>query len=432
MVNSVSASDTAQICDPLSWRVAASTLTAALAWWVSFLSLEGDVGTLCLGATCILWVGCVEVCCLILSLWLFPATHFQGLLYLVAFCTYGIALWYSSRLVSASNEDHPECIDDPTLSVCFSGGIALMSFFAVQQGMQQIGMVVPVWSTITTAAVAASRLYEIIDEAVAVDDASAGGGIVLRPEAVRGEICFKNVTFAYPSRPDDVILRDFSLTIVGGRLTALVGDSGSGKSTLLQLILRMYEPQAGEVTLDGVNVRDINLASLRSVFGVVAQEPRLFNVSIYESIAMGAVPGTVVSAADVDAAAASASVSEFVGHLANGMQTVVGERGGQLSGGQKQRVAIARAMIRRPRVWLLDEATSALDTRSERDVQAALDGIMKATLGSTTTVSVAHRLSTIVHYDTVVVMRDGGVVETGPPAELLQRESVFARCGGGS
>ena len=149
---------------------------------------------------------------------------------------------------------------------------------------------------------------------------------------------------------------------------------------------------------------------------------------MYDCIAMGAAPGVQVTPADVDAAAASASVSEFVGQLEHGIHTVVGERGGQLSGGQKQRVAIARAMIRRPRVWLLDEATSALDTRSERDVQAALDGIMKATHGSMTTVSVAHRLSTIVHFDTVVVMRRGEVVETGVPSALLQAESVFARC----
>ena len=145
----------------------------------------------------------------------------------------------------------------------------------------QVGLIFPVWATITTAAVAASRLYEVIDEATAADatdqgarssaPADDGGGIVLQPDSVRGDICFKNVTFAYPSRPNDVILRDFSLAITGGTSTALVGDSGSGKSTLLQLILRMYEPQAGEVTLDGVNVKDINLDSLRSVFGLVAQ-----------------------------------------------------------------------------------------------------------------------------------------------------------------
>ena len=250
----------------------------------------------------------------------FPA---QGLFYFVAFCTYGVGLWYASRLVRESNDANAECTVDPTVSGCFSGGVAVMSFFAVQLGMEQVGsflpsysvlptpsflllpsysflptpswrprldaypcavqvgLIFPVWATITTAAVAASRLYEVIDEATAADatdqgarssaPADDGGGIVLQPDSVRGDICFKNVTFAYPSRPNDVILRDFSLAITGGTSTALVGDSGSGKSTLLQLILRMYEPQAGEVTLDGVNVKDINLDSLRSVFGLVAQ-----------------------------------------------------------------------------------------------------------------------------------------------------------------
>ena len=247
-----------------------------------------------------------------------------------------------------------------------------------------------------------------------------------------------------------------SLDIAPGETVAFVGDSGSGKSTLLQLLQRMYDPLEGSVTLDGAPLPSLNVQSLRGVLGVVAQEPKLFNVSLRDSIAMGAA-GPVTEEEVVSAA-----------------QTVIGDQGSTLSGGQKQRVAIARAIIRKPRLLLLDEATSALDSESEREVsvadsvcafvtmydracvdvsgagvalrrsslllpmvvcrdlavqvQAALDRVVAENSESgTTAVVVAHRLSTIMRMDRVVVMRQGAIVESGSPAQLLQADGVFAR-----
>ncbi len=236
------------------------------------------------------------------------------------------------------------------------------------------------------------------------------------PGPVLGEIQLQHVDFAYPSRPEILIFRDFSLHVPAGKTVALVGSSGSGKSTVVQLIERFYDPQAGAVLLDGRDLRTLPLRWLRNQVGLVSQEPTLFATTIYENIAIG-LPGC--SGEEVEAAARAANAHGFVSNLPLGYQTQVGERGVQLSGGQKQRIAIARAILKGPKVMLLDEATSALDTRSEALVQAALDRLV---VGRTTVV-VAHRLSTVQGADAIAVVQGGVVAQLGTHKELLRDET---------
>lgn len=230
---------------------------------------------------------------------------------------------------------------------------------------------------------------QVIDRKSAID-ATSTSGLTPDPNAFRGEIEFRNVTFSYPTRPDEVILRDFSLTIPAGQTVALVGQSGCGKSTLMQLIQRFYDPQAGQVLVDGVDVRDLNVRWLRDRIGIVSQEPVLFSTSIKENIALGLGSSANVEMDRIIAAAKQANAHQFITEKADKYETHVGAMGGQLSGGQKQRVAIARALIRQPRLLLLDEATSALDTHSERKVQEALDKVVEEG-EERTVIMIAHR-----------------------------------------
>ncbi|GJM97844.1 hypothetical protein PR202_ga14800 [Eleusine coracana subsp. coracana] len=233
---------------------------------------------------------------------------------------------------------------------------------------------------------------------------------------VSGEVEFRSVDFCYPSRPDSPVLAGFSLLVPAGHTVALVGSSGSGKSTVIRLLERFYDPSAGLVSLDGVDIRRLKLNWLRAQMGLVSQEPALFAMSIRENILFGKEDAT---AEEVVAAARAANAHNFISQLPQGYDTQVGERGIQMSGGQKQRIAIARAILRSPRILLLDEATSALDTESERVVQQALDAVSTGR----TTVVVAHRLSTIRNSDTIVVMQSGEVKETGSHDELVADEN---------
>ena len=244
------------------------------------------------------------------------------------------------------------------------------------------------------ALIAASRLYEVIDREPAIDSAGDGGE---RPARCSGAIAFKDVTFAYPTRPDVPIFRNFSLRVGAGQTVALVGESGGGKSTVISLLTRFYDPEGGVVELDGMDVRSLNVSWLRSQIGLVSQEPVLFNATIGENIAYGKAGATQ---AEIEAAARAANAHDFIAGFPQGYSTTVGDKGAQLSGGQKQRVAIARALIRDPTVLLLDEATSALDTESERVVQAALDALLRDK--ARTTVVIAHRLSTIRDADSLL------------------------------
>jgi len=223
---------------------------------------------------------------------------------------------------------------------------------------------------------AAAKLFGTIDRVPSIDSASEEG---VKPNKVIGEITFENVDFNYPSRPDVQVVKDLTLTFPAGKTTALVGASGSGKSTIISLVERFYDPLAGYVCLDGLDIRDLNLKWLRSQIGLVSQEPVLFSTTIRKNVEHGLVGTPHQNASPeeklrlVREACIKANADGFISKLPSGYDTVVGERGFLLSGGQKQRVAIARAVVSDPRILLLDEATSALDTQSERVVQNALD-----------------------------------------------------------
>ncbi|XP_048434899.1 ABC transporter B family member 15-like [Pyrus x bretschneideri] len=260
---------------------------------------------------------------------------------------------------------------------------------------------------------AAERIMEVIRRVPKIDSDNMEGEIL---EDVSGEVEFKHVEFAYPSRPESIIFKDFNLTVPAGKTVALVGGSGSGKSTVIALLQRFYDPLGGEILLDGVAINKLQLKWLRSQMGLVSQEPALFATSIKENILFGKEDAGIEEVTD---AGKAANAHNFVSQLPQGYDTQVGERGVQMSGGQKQRIAIARAIIKKPRILLLDEATSALDSESERVVQEALD---KAAVGRTTII-IAHRLSTIRNADVIAVVQNGQVMETGSHDELSQREN---------
>jgi ATP-binding cassette, subfamily B (MDR/TAP), member 1 len=239
-------------------------------------------------------------------------------------------------------------------------------------------------TAITSGRGAAAKLYSTIDLVPSIDSASEEG---LKPSTVVGEISLENIDFNYPARPDVQILKNLNITFPTGKTTALVGASGSGKSTIISLVERFYDPLAGSVRLDGVDIRELNLKWLRSQIGLVSQEPTLFSTTIRRNVEHGLVGSSHEHASPeeklriVKEACIKANADSFISKLPLGYDTVVGERGFLLSGGQKQRVAIARAIVSDPRILLLDEATSALDTQSEGLVQNALD---KAAAGEIT------------------------------------------------
>ncbi|CAG5131708.1 unnamed protein product, partial [Candidula unifasciata] len=237
---------------------------------------------------------------------------------------------------------------------------------------------------------------------------------------ISGDIQLRDVHFHYPTRPEVEILKGINIHVRPGQTAALVGMSGCGKSTIVSLIQRYYDPTEGSIIVDGLDVRQYNLKSLRSMISVVSQEPVLFDRTIRENIVYGL--EQEVPMADVIAAATTANAHSFITNLPDGYNTMVGEKGTQLSGGQKQRVAIARALIRNPKILLLDEATSALDTESEKAVQTALD---KAREGRTSIV-IAHRLSTIQNANIIYTMENGRVVESGTHQELLAKKGAYS------
>ena len=260
---------------------------------------------------------------------------------------------------------------------------------------------------------AAASLFEVLDQP---GEADTGTKTIGR---ARGDVSYRNVSFRYD--PDkDRALRDVTLEVPAGKTVALVGQSGSGKSTLVSLLPRFYDAEEGAVMLDGEDVRRYALRDLRRQIGLVSQDIVLFDDTIANNIAYGALAQR--SRADIERAAEAAYVSEFAAALPQGLDTRVGERGAMLSGGQRQRIAIARALLKDAPVLILDEATSALDTESERRVQAALARLMRGR----TTLVIAHRLSTVEHADRIVVMRDGNIVETGTHAELLARAGYYS------
>ncbi|KAJ6633243.1 ATP-binding cassette sub-family B member 10, mitochondrial, partial [Pseudolycoriella hygida] len=262
---------------------------------------------------------------------------------------------------------------------------------------------------------AATRIWEIVDRKYEIP---VEGGLMFE-ERPKGEIVFKDVVFSFPSRPRNPIINNMSLSIKPRTVTAIVGRSGSGKTTIATLLLRLYDPQVGSITLDGKDLRTLNPTSLRSHIGTVNQEPVLFSGTIRENILYGLNTGEEINEDDFQRVVKEAHVDEFVKHLPNGMETMVGQRGMMLSGGQKQRVAIARALIRNPSILILDEATSALDAVSESLIQNSFDNLSQGR----TVLTIAHRLSTIRNAQNICVLQDGHVAEFGPYEELLAIEN---------
>ncbi|XP_054297749.1 ATP-binding cassette sub-family B member 10, mitochondrial isoform X2 [Pongo pygmaeus] len=252
---------------------------------------------------------------------------------------------------------------------------------------------------------------------------SIGEGVILNEKSFQGALEFKNVHFAYPARPEVPIFQDFSLSIPSGSVTALVGPSGSGKSTVLSLLLRLYDPASGTISLDGHDIRRLNPVWLRSKIGTVSQEPILFSCSIAENIAYGADDPSSVTAEEIQRVAEVANAVAFIRNFPQGFNTVVGEKGVLLSGGQKQRIAIARALLKNPKILLLDEATSALDAENEYLVQEALDRLMDGR----TVLVIAHRLSTIKNANMVAVLDQGKITEYGKNEELLSKPNGIYR-----
>lgn len=292
-----------------------------------------------------------------------------------------------------------------TITVVFSSMIALM---------RPLKSLTNVNAQFQRGMAACQTLFTILDSEQEIDN---GTRVI---ERAKGDVEFKNVTFCYPGR-DVPALRNISMSLPAGKTVALVGRSGSGKSTIASLLTRFYDIQSGEITLDGHDLKDYTLQSLRNQVGLVSQNVHLFNDTIANNIAYA--HESEYSREDIEKAAKMAHAMDFISKMENGLDTLIGENGVLLSGGQRQRIAIARALLRDCPVLILDEATSALDTESERAIQAALDELQK----NRTSLVIAHRLSTIENADEIIVVEDGRIIERGTHSQLLVKSGAYAQ-----
>ncbi|KAM5561877.1 ABC transporter B family member 4 [Rosa sericea] len=318
-----------------------------------------------------------------------------GMFMLVMLSSYGLATWFGAKMV---------------LERGYKGGAVVNVIVAVLAGSMSLGQVSPCMSAFAAGQAAAFKMFETIKRKPEIDACDTKGMVL---DDIHGDIELRDIYFSYPTRPNEQIFHGLTLSIPSGTTTALVGQSGSGKSTVICLIERFYDPWAGEVLVDGINLKDFQLKWIRGKIGLVSQEPVLFASSIRDNILYGKDGAT---SEEIRAALVLANAAKFIDKLPQGLDTMVGEHGTQLSGGQKQRVAIARAVLKDPRILLLDEATSALDAETELIVQEALDRIMV----NRTTLIVAHRLSTVRNADIIAVLHKGKVVEKGPHSELVR------------
>ena len=325
-----------------------------------------------------------------------PTSEFLGILVIA------VLLWYGGNLVLSN---------DPNLALDSSSFIVYMGLSyniltpakAISRGLYNIKM----------GGAAAERIQEIIDAENPLRDKE---NAVAKKE-FKDEIVFDHISFKYE---DDYVLKDFSLSISKGQTVALVGQSGSGKSTIANLITRFYDVNKGVISIDGIDIRDLTIKSLRQQLGIVTQDAILFNDTIKNNMLLGEIEATnddVIEALNI------ANAWEFVKDLPNGIETNIGDSGNKLSGGQKQRLSIARAVLKNPPIMILDEATSALDTESERLVQEALENMMK----NRTSIVIAHRLSTIQNANLIIVMQKGEIAEQGTHSQLIAKNGVYKR-----
>ncbi|WP_437826923.1 ABC transporter ATP-binding protein [Sorangium sp. So ce1153] len=325
---------------------------------------------------------------------------FSGVVTFAGYAATALVLWYGGRLVVAGR-----------LTI---GELTAFLFYTLLVAFSLAGLS-DLWAELMRALGAAERVFELLDRAPAMP---LSGGI--EPPAVQGRLELERVGFSYPARRDVPVLEGIDLSVRPGEVIALVGSSGAGKSTIASLLMRLYDPDEGRILLDGHDLRALSPSWLRRQIGIVAQEPILFATSVADNIRYGRASA---SDEEVEAAARAANAHDFILRFPEGYRTLVGERGVQLSGGQKQRVAIARAVLKDPRLLVLDEATSALDTESEHLVKAALDTLMKGR----TTLIIAHRLSTVMGADRVLVMDGGRIVQSGDHAALVAQDGLYRR-----
>ncbi|KAM0545418.1 hypothetical protein ACHAPJ_011323 [Fusarium lateritium] len=335
-----------------------------------------------------------------------------GWQYFVIYAGMALAFWQGIRMIARQEVE--------------GIGTVFAVLFSVVIGSTAINGIAPNISSFVRAAAGATELFSLIDRVSDINPLEESG---LKPSHVSGVIDIQSIGFSYPTRPDIQVLDDFSLNIPAGKVTALVGASGSGKSTVIGLLERWYNPTSGDIKLDGISLKDLNVTWLRTTMRLVQQEPVLFNGTVFENIVNGLVgtPWEASSREDqeerVRNAAKLAFADEFIQSLPEKYDTRIGERGGLLSGGQKQRIAIARSIIPDPSILLLDEATSALDPHSEGIVQKALDSAAK----DRTTLVIAHKLATIRHADNIVVMSKGQIVEQGNHDDLVALNGTYAK-----